>query len=41
MGNSCRSNSDQVIIGVNGQVVNYIGKIVMKRLIAGPQDGYR
>ena len=32
MDNSCNSNCDQGVISVNGQVVNDIGKIIMKML---------
>lgn len=39
MGYSFKSNCDQCVISVNGQVVNDTGKKVMKILIAGLQAG--
>lgn len=41
MGDSCNCNNDQRVISVNGQVMNGIGKIVMKVLIAGFQARQR
>lgn len=40
MDNICKSNCDQCVININGQVVNDTGKILMKMLIADLQDGY-